>query len=197
MSIYALKSRFQALLRPLVQNLFERGVTANQVTIAALLGSLVLAALLAWLSSITWVFILVPLWMFIRMALNAIDGMLAREHGQQSALGGYLNELSDMLADAALYAPFALLSGVYPSLVVVFIIFALLSEAAGILGVAHGNGRRYDGPMGKSDRAFLIGLIAVLVVFHALFSIINGLFFIGIGLLLITNWRRVSNGLAG
>ena len=43
------------------------------------------------------------------MALNALDGMLAREFGQQSRLGAYLNELTDVVADAALIAPFALL----------------------------------------------------------------------------------------
>ena len=44
------------------------------------------------------------------MALNAIDGMLAREFGQKSALGGYLNEIGDVVSDAALYAPFALVA---------------------------------------------------------------------------------------
>ena len=44
------------------------------------------------------------------MALNAIDGMLAREYGQKSRLGAYLNELGDVVSDAALYAPFALLA---------------------------------------------------------------------------------------
>ena len=45
--------------------------------------------------------------MFLRMAFNAIDGMLAREFGQQSALGAFLNELTDVVSDAALYLPFA------------------------------------------------------------------------------------------
>jgi len=35
MSIYALKPRFQAFLRPLTQGLYSTGVTANQVTLAA------------------------------------------------------------------------------------------------------------------------------------------------------------------
>ena len=41
------------------------------------------------------------------MAFNAIDGMLAREFGQKSRLGAYLNELTDVVSDAALYLPFA------------------------------------------------------------------------------------------
>lgn len=45
------------------------------------------------------------------MGLNAIDGMLAREFGQQSRLGAYLNELSDVIADAALYLSLASVPG--------------------------------------------------------------------------------------
>ncbi len=49
------------------------------------------------------------------MAFNAIDGMLAREHNQQSKLGAFLNELTDVVSDAALYLPFALVRAVQPA----------------------------------------------------------------------------------
>jgi len=62
-------------------------------------------------SGVTWLFLFVPVWFFVRMAFNAVDGMLAREFGQASKLGAYLNELGDVVADTALYAPFALLPG--------------------------------------------------------------------------------------
>jgi CDP-diacylglycerol---glycerol-3-phosphate 3-phosphatidyltransferase len=96
------------------------------------------------------------------MALNAIDGMLAREHGQASTLGAYLNELTDVVSDAALYAPFALLPGSNPWLVGGVIVLAIVSEMAGVLGSQFGAGRRYDGPMGKSDRAFVFGGVGLL-----------------------------------
>ena len=56
--------------------------------------------------------LLLPLVLFLRMALNAIDGMMAREFGQKSRLGAVLNELGDVLSDACLYLPFALLAPV-------------------------------------------------------------------------------------
>jgi len=99
----------------------------------------------------------------MRMALNAIDGMLAREHNMQSELGGILNELSDVVADAALYLPFALVAGISPALVVVVVILSILTEMAGVVAVQVGASRRYDGPMGKSDRAFVFGLLALLI----------------------------------
>lgn len=94
-SIYALKPRFQSLLRPLVRWLANKGITANQVTLAAAVGSLLVALGVAWGAPLLWPYALIPLWMLLRMALNAIDGMLTREFGQQSRLGAYLNELCD------------------------------------------------------------------------------------------------------
>lgn len=158
-SIYQLKPRFQALLRPAVQRLHARGVTANQVTLAAAAISVALGALLAACASQVWLFALIPLWMLLRMALNAIDGMLAREFGQQSHLGAYLNELCDVIADSALFLPFALLPGVSPLWVVLVTLLALLAEYAGAMGPLAGASRRYDGPMGKSDRAFAFGVL--------------------------------------
>jgi len=196
-SIYQLKPRFQALLRPTVRRLHERGVTANQVTLAAALVSVLLGLLLANLAHVTWLFILLPLWMLLRMALNAIDGMLAREFGQQSTLGAYLNELCDVIADAALYLPFALLPGVSPALVVLVVLTATFSEYAGVMGPLAGASRRYDGPMGKSDRAFAFGVLGTGVAFGLLAGAwINGLLLVILALSLYTLYNRVRQGLA-
>ena len=196
-SIYQLKPRFQALLRPGVKRLYERGVTANQVTVAAALVSILLGVLLAGLSHITWLFILIPVWMLLRMALNAVDGMLAREFGQQSRLGAYLNELCDVVADSALYLPFALLPGVSPALVVIVVLAALVSEYAGVMGPLVGAERRYDGPMGKSDRAFVFGVLGAGVATGLLSAAwLNGVLLVVLLLSLHTLYNRVSRGLA-
>jgi len=162
MSIYKLKSSFQALLRPLVGRLAGKGVTANQVTLIAATVSVAIGALLV-LNPEPALFALVPIWMALRMAFNAVDGMLAREHGQKSALGGYLNEITDVVSDAALYVPFALIAPFSLPWLFAIIFLATLTEFAGVLGVAHGKGRNYEGPMGKSDRALLFGALGALV----------------------------------
>lgn len=162
MTLYELKPRFQALLRPLVRALADGGVTANQVTLAALAGSVLVGALMVWIGGLR-IFLLLPVWLFARMALNAIDGMLAREFGQKSRLGAYLNELSDVVSDAALYAPFAYLAPFHPSWVVAVIGLSGLAEFAGALGPMVGAPRRYDGPFGKSDRAFSFGALGLWV----------------------------------
>lgn len=161
LSLYALKPAFQALLRPLVGAIARAGVTANQVTVAAAAISVAVGTFVAWQQPDPRAFLLIPAWMFIRMAFNAIDGMLAREFGQQSRLGAYLNELTDVIADAALYAPFALLAPFAPPWVAAVIVLAVISEYAGALGTMVGASRRYDGPMGKSDRALVFGVLGL------------------------------------
>src|SRR5262244_2364032 len=105
-SIYGLKPKFQALLRPIVNWFARIGVTANQVTIAALLLSLTAGHVIHFQHGGRSL-LLLPAVLFVRMALNAMDGMLAREHNQKTPLGAILNELGDVLSDAALYLPLA------------------------------------------------------------------------------------------
>lgn len=157
-SVYQLKSRFQDLLRPLVSRLAQWDVTANQVTIAAMLISVAVGSWLVIAENKIW-FWLIPVWLFIRMAMNAIDGMLAREFNQQSILGAYLNELGDLVSDIALFAPFLWVAPFQPHWMGLIIVLALLTEFAGLLGLSIGASRRYDGPMGKSDRALLFGIL--------------------------------------
>lgn len=163
MSIYALKPRFQNLLRPFVRALFNIGVTANQVTLAACAVSIALGVWLCLQAATPQAFLLLPLWMLLRMAFNAVDGMLAREFGQQSKLGAYLNELTDVISDAFLYLPFALLPGVSALWVGTFIVLSVIVEMTGCVALLAGASRRYDGPFGKSDRAFVVGALALAI----------------------------------
>ena len=191
-----LKSAFQMLLRPLAGRLAAAGVTANQVSVVAALGSLAVGAFVAVMSPAHWPFLFVPIWLFIRMALNAIDGMLAREYGQKSKLGAYLNELGDVVSDAALYAPFALLPAFGGFWIAVVIVLSALSELAGVLGQTIRASRRYDGPMGKSDRAVVFGALGLWVgIGGALPDWTQWLLVAVAVLLLVTVDKRIRAGL--
>jgi CDP-diacylglycerol--glycerol-3-phosphate 3-phosphatidyltransferase len=165
MTLYELKPRFQNLLRPVATWLAGSGATANQVTLAAGLLSVVVGALLCLPERSSTLFLALPVWLFLRMALNAIDGMLAREFGQKSRLGGYLNELCDIVSDAALLLPFAFIAPFTAWAVFLVIFLAVLSEYAGVMGPLVGASRRYDGPLGKSDRALVIGALGAWIGF--------------------------------
>ena len=160
-SIYDVKPAFQKLLRPLVRALARHGVTANQVTVAAMLISIAAGGAIVLQPTASRLLLLIPLVLFLRMALNAIDGMLAREHDMKSPLGAILNELGDVFSDAALYLPLALIQGVPGMGVVVVVVLAVISEMAGVIAIQIGAQRRNDGPMGKSDRAFFFGALCL------------------------------------
>ena len=195
-SIYQIKQAFQNLLRPLTRKLAMMGVTANQITNAALLLSVLTGLVLAYWSTTTLIFFLVPLVMLVRMGFNAIDGMLAREHNMKTPLGTFLNELSDVISDAALYLPFAFVTQIQPMLVVAVVIAAIISEMAGVIAVQIGASRRYDGPMGKSDRAFVFGAIALIIAFDIPFGIWLNIVLAGVLLLLVlTTINRVLSAL--
>lgn len=162
-SIYALKPRFQRLLRPAVAMLAHAGVTANQVTVFACAASFAVGLLLRF-GDRRWMLVLPP-FLVLRMGMNAADGMLAREFGQASNVGTYLNEISDVIADACLYVPFAYLPGFSPFWILVVIVLAAISEMTGVVAVSTGASRRYDGPMGKSDRALVFGALALPIGF--------------------------------
>ncbi len=182
MSIYNLKSQFQNLLRPISDGLVKQGYTANQVTVSAIVLSGVTAYIVAYpadsLQDEKKRYYILPVSLFIRMAMNAIDGMMAKEHGQASQLGAVLNETGDMVSDSMLIA------SLYPSLNKDLNLFphannsgrplllyhnhaimalSLTTEITAITSQLLTNERANHGPLGKSDRAFVMGLLGVSV----------------------------------
>lgn len=195
MSLYTLKPKFQSLLRPYVRQLAEKGITANQVTVSAMIISILLGGILFLLPH-PLLFLLIPLWFFVRMAFNAVDGMLAREFGQKSRLGAYLNEMGDIISDTALYLPFLHIPQFSASSLLCVIFLSTLTECVGIMGPSVGADRRYDGPFGKSDRALAFSLIALLFAFlnplPDWFSYISAFFCL---LLILTIIKRIYAGI--
>ncbi|OGX11047.1 MAG: hypothetical protein A2351_08705 [Omnitrophica bacterium RIFOXYB12_FULL_50_7] len=195
-SIYDLKPRFQNLLRPLLRGLVAWKITPNMVTVLALMGSILIGLLVgAHPGSSPWL-LLLPVWLFMRMALNAIDGMMAREFNLSSNLGAVLNELGDVLSDICLYLPLAWINERAGLGVIFFVVGAILTEFCGVLGKALGATRHYEGPMGKSDRAFFVGLLATLTFFFpVLLDHWFWIFVFGSLLTVLTCWNRIAGAL--
>jgi len=141
---------------------------------------------------------LLPVMLFVRMALNAIDGMLAREHGMKTNLGAILNEIGDVISDCALYLPLALVPGFHPQLMVIIVVLSVVSEMMGVVAIQIGSSRRYDGPMGKSDRALAIGLPCLLMGCGISPDLWLNLVLVSILILLgLTIYNRGKNALQG
>lgn len=152
-SLYEWKPAFQARLRPYAERLHENGITPNQVTLATLALAGFEGALLLGYPGARFPLLLLPVVLFLRLALNAIDGMLAREHGQATKSGKILNELGDVLADGFLYLPLMAVAAAPAVLIGLAVLAGIATEFTGVLAEAIGGERRYDGPFGKSERA--------------------------------------------
>jgi CDP-diacylglycerol---glycerol-3-phosphate 3-phosphatidyltransferase len=106
-SLTFLKPRLKRSLRPLAERLFRTGITANQVTLISLIGSVGVGVVLSICGNRSILFGLLPAWLLARMGFATIDGTLAIDFGQKSQLGGFLNEAGDILSDIALFPPLA------------------------------------------------------------------------------------------
>lgn len=165
------------------------GATANQVTLLAMLASALLGGVLMCFPK-SLLFISLPVFLFFRMALNAIDGMLAREFNQQSRLGAILNEVGDIIADAALYLAFAFVTGVCPWLVVLVVLLSWLTEFCGVMAQTLTGSRNYRGPMGKSDRAFVLGALGLFIALWPQYIVVANIVFGASAVLLA--WTSVN-----
>lgn len=160
---YDLKPAFQRLLMPLLTRLRNAGVTPNALTwmAIALSGGLGYAFVLG-LANRYW-FFAVAGGLLVRMALNALDGMMARNFSMTSKGGAVLNELGDVVSDALVMWPLALVPGVDIGWVAALLWLAAVNEYAGVLGASVSGERRYEGPMGKSDRTLVWGIFCLLL----------------------------------
>ncbi|ALF60208.1 alpha/beta fold hydrolase [Psychrobacter urativorans] len=225
MSVYQLKSQFQNQLRPISNELVRLGVTANQITISAIVLSAGTAYLIATSAhyqrkhKVWWI---LPLSLFARMSLNAIDGMMAREHGQASQMGAILNEVGDIISDSLLIASLSpSLHAVFSEASDIYIVdfnhkhsayslssphshlrlingLSTLTELIAIFSNVSTSQRANHGPLGKSDRALELGLIGALVALgnhhyaHRAIHYIRLLFWLNEWLLIKTCFNRLS-----
>jgi CDP-diacylglycerol--glycerol-3-phosphate 3-phosphatidyltransferase len=189
-TLYRIKPGFQAALRPAVARCARAGVRPNHLTLAAIAVSAASGAVVAAGSSRPGLLLVAPMLYLLRMALNAMDGLLAREHHMTSRSGAVLNEIGDVISDAVAYLPFAGLLPGHGWLVVVVVVLGLIGEVAALVN-GDESGRRNDGPLGKSDRAVAFGVVALLFACGPRAAVGPVLAFVAV-LGLITIWNRAT-----
>lgn len=192
-SVYQLKPKFQALLQPLLQRLRNWGVSPNLLTLLGIVLSLAMG-IFAFYGDRTIAMVLMPIVLLLRMALNALDGMMARQYNLQSKMGALLNEIGDVVSDIVLYYPLYVLFTMDQIWIMCFLLLSVLNEFAGLLGQALGGARRYDGPMGKSDRALVVGVLSLLFLFKApIYWYLTWIWMVVFCLLIWSTLKRLRN----
>ena len=195
-SVYKIKPKFQQLLKPVLNMFYKVGFTANAITWMAILLSAAIGVAFWFFPNghMLWIF---PIGLLVRMVLNALDGMMAKTYNMTSVSGEMLNELGDVVSDAVMFFPLIKLTGVNFWWVLAFIFLSTLNEFIGVLTKAATGTRRYDGPMGKSDRALVLGVTCLLFFFFPQISVAFNYIFAGMGvLLLLSSAVRIKNGLS-
>ena len=195
-SFYKIKPKFQKLLKPILVGLYKLGITANQITVSCIVLSFFIGISLWFHTDYRWGLLVVPIGLLVRMALNALDGMMARTYNMQSKLGEVLNEIGDVISDLFIFIPMTQIKGLNHELLAFFIGLSIINEFAGFMGKLIGKERRYDGPMGKSDRAFLVGIICCILFFRPIdLIIINSIFIGASSLIVLSTVIRLKKGL--
>lgn len=195
-SIYKLKPKFQKLLMPLLKLLHNLGVTPNFLTVFTILFSFVIGYLLFLGIDDEIYFLFVSIGLLIRMMLNALDGMMATTYNLKSKEGEVLNEIGDVLSDIAIYFPFIYFNSLSIELIIIFISLSVINEFCGLLAKSISGIRRYDGPMGKSDRAFFVGIICIILYFtNVVLVYLDYIFLFAIILMIISSCLRLTKSL--
>ncbi len=158
-----LKPRLKAFIRPLAAKLAGMGITANQVTLASLAGSIAVGATLYANPDNPLLFVLLPLWIPVRTACAALDGTLAVEFGQKSRIGGILNEVGDVASDITMFLPLAFVAPFSANAITFLITLIVMAEIAGIVGPMLGSDRRLEGPLGKADRLIILAVLGLII----------------------------------
>ncbi|HNZ85695.1 MAG TPA: CDP-alcohol phosphatidyltransferase family protein [Paludibacteraceae bacterium] len=184
-SVYKIKPKFQNALSPILKLLHKWNISANQITISSILLSLCIGIFFWFADFNTYFFLALPIGLFIRMALNALDGMMARTYNQQSKIGEVLNEIGDVISDILIFFPLLKFESEHIYLIVIFLCLGIINEFSGFMGKVISNIRRYDGPMGKSDRALIIGIYGIISFIGINFSNYTFYIFMLINLLLV------------
>ncbi|WP_338999006.1 CDP-alcohol phosphatidyltransferase family protein [Fusobacterium animalis] len=195
-SIYKLKTKFQNLLMPICRKLVDLKVTPNQITLTTILLNIIFAGIIYKFSNFTYLFLIVPIFLFLRMALNALDGMIANKFNQKTKIGIFYNEAGDVVSDTVFFYVFLRVVRVNEMYNLLFIFLSALSEYIGVVTVMVDNKRHYEGPMGKSDRAFLISLLAIIYFFIGN-QYFDYILILAIILLIFTIYNRIKSSLKG
>jgi CDP-diacylglycerol---glycerol-3-phosphate 3-phosphatidyltransferase len=161
--LYQLKPRFVAGLSVIEDRLVAGDVRADTLTFLSLVPAA--AAGIAIVAGATWhplLWLTVGPCALARMALNALDGAVARRTGTSHTRGEVFNELVDRIADALMLAPVAAVAPAW--LAIAAVAAAWGTSLVAVLTQAVTGQRAHGGPMGKPDRVLVLALAAAAAV---------------------------------
>lgn len=158
MSLYDLKPWFVRRLRRVEDVLVARRVSPDTLTFAAIGVSVSAGGFIAagGLFELPLLWLAVAPLVVVRLALNALDGSVARRTRTARPFGVAFNEIGDRMGDAATVGATAFVAR--PALALGTLASCFLASSTGVLALALTGRRDSGGPVGKADRAALLAL---------------------------------------
>lgn len=162
-----LRSRDVALFQSLARLLNHWHVSPNAISLLSVVLACGAAAALAstpWVESSIWqrvLWLTGALLIQGRLLANMLDGMVAVESGRASALGELFNEIPDRISDPLILIGAGYAVGGGAELGYIAAACALFVAYIRAIGANVGAGQRFEGPMAKPHRMFVLTLVSV------------------------------------
>lgn len=134
------------------------GIHPDAISCLSILAALA-AALCFWKSGgNAWLLIVAPLFCFLRLWFNMLDGMVAVATGKASARGEVVNDLPDRISDVIIFVGAAHSGLMNPLIGYWTAILSLFTAYVGLFGQAIGGRREFGGIMSKPWRMVALSL---------------------------------------
>ncbi|WP_298609290.1 CDP-alcohol phosphatidyltransferase family protein [uncultured Thiothrix sp.] len=196
-----LKVRSLSIFQTLARKLSQTALTPNQISVFSIVFAALAAACLGMLAqagSNAW-FLLVAVFIQLRLLCNLLDGMVAVEGGKSTKSGELFNDIPDRIAD-----PLILVSAGYATQLPWGMelgwaagLLAVLTAYIRSLAVSIGAPADFRGPMAKQQRMAVLTLACVLSLFESLFWAEHWLLFYTLVLIVLgAIWTAVRRTVA-
>lgn len=142
----------------------RNGIQPDTISYLSIVAAFI-AAICFWNSRSTpWLLIVAPLFCYLRLWFNMLDGMVAVAANKASRRGEILNDLPDRISDIAIFVGVAHSGWMNPFLGYWAAIFAVLTAYVGLFGQALGGQREFGGMMSKPWRMVAVSIGAWLTL---------------------------------
>jgi phosphatidylglycerophosphate synthase len=175
-------------------------VHPDVISYGSIVASLIAAAMFLFSMRWPWLLLVAPLFCFLRLWLNMLDGMVALASGKASRRGELLNELPDRASDVVVFAGVAHSGWCHEPLAYWAAILAVLTAYVGVFGQAVGGKREYGGIMAKPWRMVVLAIASYATFFsHITVAVIGSLTIFDLACIVViagcvqTIWVRLAS----
>lgn len=149
------------------------GISADAISYASMVAAAGAGACLLFSAQQRWLLLLAPVFLYLRLWLNMLDGMVALASGKASLRGEILNEVPDRVSDVLIFAAIAHSGLAQPAAGYWAALAAVFTAYIGIFGQAVGVQREFSGLMSKQWRMVAVHLGAWVAYFLPAWPILD------------------------